>query len=127
MCSIIPGSGRRSRRLRCTPRLGLALHQTGCLQRLLNPRVAQPDLMFLAELLMKVPNVQIKVPVPIQAQNLFGLLLRHAPAAWLTPSPVQQSLVALFLIALPPSPHLPLANADQLSRLPPLDLARCGS
>ena len=68
---------------------GLALHQTGSLQRLLHPRVAQPDLMFLAELLMKVPHVQIEVLVPIQAQNLFGLLLRHAPAAWLPPSPVQ--------------------------------------
>ena len=28
---------------------GLALHQTGCLQGLVHPRVAQPDLMFLAE------------------------------------------------------------------------------
>src|ERR1700690_1748368 len=63
--------------------------QAGCLEGLLDPRVAQPDLMFLAQLFMKVPHVQIEVPDPIQAQNLFGLLLRYAPAAWLTPSPVQ--------------------------------------
>src|SRR5258708_5525049 len=68
---------------------GLALHQAGCLQGLFYPRVAQPDLMFLAELLMKVPHVQIEVLVPVKAQNLFGLRLRHPPAAWLAPSPVQ--------------------------------------
>ena len=44
---------------------GLALHQTGRLQRLLDPRITQPDLMVLAELLMKVPHVQIEVLVPI--------------------------------------------------------------
>jgi hypothetical protein len=51
--------------------LGLALDQTGCLQGMFHPRVTQPDLMFLAELLMKVPHVQIEVLVPIQAQDLF--------------------------------------------------------
>src|ERR1019366_8318939 len=109
------------------PAPGLALHQAGCLQGLLHPRVAQPDLMFFAELLMKVTHVQIEVPVPVEAQNLFGLRLRHSPATWLPPSPVQQALVALLLIALPPSSHLPLADADQLRCLPPLDLPRCGS
>src|ERR1017187_5439552 len=50
------------------------------------------------------------------------------PAASLLPlAPVQQSLVALFFEALPPSTHLPLADAHQLRYLPPLDLARCGS
>ena len=68
---------------------GLALHQAGCLQGLFYPCVAQPDLMFLAELLMKVPHVQIELLVPVKAQNLSGLRLRHPPAAWLAPSPVQ--------------------------------------
>ncbi len=52
---------------------GLPLHQASCLQRLLDPRVAQPDPVFLDELLMKVAHVQIEVPVPVQAQNLFRL------------------------------------------------------
>src|SRR6476661_3752571 len=105
---------------------GLALHQAGRLQSLLDPRIAQPDLVFLAELLMKVPHVQIEVLVPVQTQNLFGLLLRHSSAAWLPP-PVKQALVAFFLIALPPSSQLPLTDAAQLRCLPPLDLPRCGS
>jgi hypothetical protein len=33
--------------------------------------------MFFAELLMKVPHIQIEVLVPIQAQNLFRLLLEE--------------------------------------------------
>jgi hypothetical protein len=37
--------------------------------------------MFLAQLLVKVPHVQIEVLVPAQAQNLFGLGLRHSPPA----------------------------------------------
>ena len=44
---------------------GLALHQAGCLQGLLHPRIAQPDLVFFAELLMEVPHVQIEVLVPV--------------------------------------------------------------
>src|ERR1700688_275969 len=95
--------------LAMNPASGLALHQSGCLQRLLHPRVAQPDLMFFAELLMEVTHVQIEVLVPVETESLVGLLLRHSSAAWLPPSPVQQALVAFFLIALPPSSQLPLA------------------
>src|ERR1035438_3676947 len=80
--------------LAMNPAPGLALHQTGCLQSLLHPRVAQSDLMFLAELLMKVPHVQIEVLVPVEAQNLFRLHLRHSPATLLPLSPVQASLAA---------------------------------
>src|ERR1035438_4186535 len=57
--------------------LRLPLHQAGCLQRLLDPRVAQPDLMFLDELLVKVPHVQIEVLFSIQADNLLCLSLRQ--------------------------------------------------
>src|ERR1035441_10175251 len=70
--------------------------------------------MFLAQLLVKVPHVQIEVLVPVEPQDLFSLRLRHSPATWLPLSPVQQSLVALFFEALPPSTHLPLADAHQL-------------
>jgi hypothetical protein len=45
--------------------LGLALHQSGRLQGLLHPRVAQPDLMVLPELLMKmtVDNPEITLAI----------------------------------------------------------------
>jgi len=71
---------------------GLALYQTGRLKRLLHPRVAQSDTMFLAELLMKLPHVQIEVPVPMQAQTfsacsfgtrlLFGFRRRRFSRPW---------------------------------------------
>jgi hypothetical protein len=38
-------------------------------------RLAQPDLMVLDQLLVKVPHVQIEVLVSVQAQDLFGLRL----------------------------------------------------
>ena len=69
--------------------LGLALYQTGRLQRLFDPRVAQADLMVLDELLVKVPHVQIEVFVPVKAQNLFGLLFRNATVTRCTSPPVQ--------------------------------------
>jgi hypothetical protein len=106
---------------------GLALYQAGCLQRLLDPGIAQPDLVVLAQHLMEVPHVQIEVPVPVQAQNVIRLLLRHSPGTGLPQSPVQQALVAFRLVARPPSPHLQLADTYQLRCLTPLDLARCGA
>src|ERR1700689_3688254 len=82
--------------LAVNPASGLALHQAGCLQRLLHPRVAQTDLVFFAELLMEVTHVQIEILVTVQTENLVCLLLRHPPTAWLPPSTVQQALVAFF-------------------------------
>ena len=52
----------------------LALHQLYCLQRLLDPCIAQPDLVFLAEL-MEVTHVQVEVLVPVETENLFRLPL----------------------------------------------------
>src|SRR5580698_8813519 len=42
----------------------------------------------------------------------------------LAPPPVQQPVVALFDVALPPPPHVPVADAQNLRRLPPRDLLR---
>ena len=41
--------------------------------------------MFLDQLLVKVPHVQIEVRVAVQAQDLFCLRLRHPPAARCSP------------------------------------------
>src|SRR5215470_12177478 len=38
------------------------------------------------------------------------------------PSPVQQPVVPLFYVALPPPPHMPVADAQYLRRLPPGNL-----
>jgi len=58
----------------------------------LRNRVAQTDLVLLAELLMKMPHVQIEVPISIQAQNLvarffatrllLGLRRRRSSKPW---------------------------------------------
>jgi hypothetical protein len=45
--------------------LPLPLHQAGTLQGLLDPRVAQPDLMFLRQLLVEMTHVQIEVLLPV--------------------------------------------------------------
>jgi len=41
-------------------------------QRLFHPRIAQPDLVLLAQLLVKVAHIQIKIPLPIQPQHLIA-------------------------------------------------------
>jgi hypothetical protein len=44
---------------------------------------------FLAQLLVKVPHVQVEVLVPVQTQNPLGLPLRNPPLAWHPTPPVQ--------------------------------------
>src|ERR1700723_554262 len=61
--------------------LRLPLHQPSALQRLLDPCVAQVDLVLLRQLLVKMAHVQVEVLLPVQIQNLLGLGLRHPLAA----------------------------------------------
>src|SRR4029077_878684 len=49
---------------------------------------------------------------------------RHASSRGLAPSPVEQLVVAFFLVAFPPAPHVPVADAQNLRRLPPPNLLR---
>ncbi len=96
-------------------------HQTCALQRQLHLRVAQIEAVLLAELLMKMAHVQVEMLLPIKPQHLFDKRHRHPLLVWLAP-PIDQPVVAMLFIPLPLAPHRPVADADDLCRLPPADL-----
>ena len=108
------------------PALAPPRHQPRPLQGLLHPGVAEFDLMLLPQLLVKMPHVQIGIALAVQSQNLLHLRqwnpLGRRPAA----PPVEQPVIAELLVALPPAPHVPIADADDLGCLPPRDLLRHG-
>jgi hypothetical protein len=85
----MPGSGRRSRRRRLLAAFLATRHQARSLQRLLHKRVAQLDLVLVPQLLVEVPDVQIKVGFPVQRQHFFHRLQRHPLAAGFSLSPVR--------------------------------------
>lgn len=94
-------------------------HQPGSLQCLLHPAVAECDLVFLLQLLVKMLHVQVKIPVPIQSQNLFHLGQRRSLGRRLASPPVKQPVIAELLIALMPPSHRPVTDADDFRCLPP--------
>jgi hypothetical protein len=108
------------------PALRLPLHQSGALQCLLHPGVAQPDLVLLAQLLVKMTHVQIEIPVPVKPQNLLHLRHRNALAAGCPAPPIHQPVTAVLLVPLSPATHLTVADADDLRRLKPGQLPRHG-
>jgi hypothetical protein len=56
------------------PAFAALSHQPGGLQGALHPRVTQPDVVLLSQLLVKMPHVEIRILLLIQPQNLFLLL-----------------------------------------------------
>ena len=71
MCSIIPGSGRRGRRFRCEPGFLRFFTSPASCKRRLHPRVAELDPVLFAQLLVKVPHVEVEVLLPVQLQHLL--------------------------------------------------------
>ena len=65
-----------------------------------------------AELLVKMAHVQVKVLLPVKPQHLLGLRQWHTLLAWPAAPPVDQSVVAVLFIALSPTPHLSVADAE---------------
>src|ERR1700736_1952407 len=104
--------------------LASARHQPRSLQGLLHPGVTQFDPVLGLQLLVKVLHVQIKILFPVQREHFLHRRHRHPATRGLAPPPVQQSVVALFDVALPPPPHVPVADPQNLGRLPPRDLLR---
>src|SRR5579872_5675832 len=104
--------------------LASARHQARSLQRLLYPGVTQFDPVLGLQLLVKMLHVQIEILFPVQREHFLHRRHRYPATRRLAPPPVQQPVVALFLVALPPPPHVPVADAQNLRRLPPRDLLR---
>lgn len=88
----------------------------------LDPAVAQLDLVLLAQLLLEMPHVQIEVPLPTQLQHALDRRQRYPLRTRPSPPSVEQPVIAMFLVTLMPTPHLSVADANDLCRLPPRGL-----
>src|SRR5947207_7817601 len=108
------------------PALPPALYQPGSLQGQFHPGVAQCNLVLGAQLLMKMSHVQIEILLPVESQNLFHQRHGDSLGRRLPPPSIEQPVIAELFVALPPTTHVPLANADDLGRLPPRDPFRHG-
>src|ERR1700692_2365283 len=71
-------------------------------------------------------HAQIKIAIPIQSQDLLDRGQRNLLGRRPSSPPVKQSVIAKLFQPLPPAPHLPIADADNLGRLPPRNLLRHG-
>jgi len=95
-------------------------HRPGPLQHPFHPAVTELDPMLGRE--SGARSDQNTSPDAVQ--NPLHHRHRYPLRGRLAPKLVKQSAKAKFLIALPPTPHLPIADADDLRRLPPGDLLR---
>src|SRR5260370_25933828 len=75
--------------------------------------------MFAVQLLVKMPHVQIEIPIAVESEHLLHPRHRHPFRRGFALPPFEQTVVAKLLIALAPAPHLSIANADDLGGLPP--------
>src|SRR6185312_6695955 len=121
---LVPAAVDMQQHPRQRPPLAPSRHQARSLQRLLHPGVTQLDPVLGLQLLVKMLHVQIEIFFSIQREHLLYRRHRHPATRRLAPPPVQQPVVALFHVALPPPPHVPVADPKDLRRLPPRDLLR---
>src|SRR5947207_9014677 len=103
------------------PALAPPLYQPGSLQGQFHPGVAQCNLVLGAQLLMKMPHVQIEILLPVESQNLFHQRHGDSLGRRLPPPSIEQPVIAELFVALPPTSHVPVANAHDLRCLPPRD------
>src|SRR6266481_1570699 len=97
-------------------------HQAGSLQGFLYPGVAQLDIVFIPQLFVKVPHVQVIVGLFVQAQHLLYRGQRDPFRARFPLAAIGQTGVAILLDPLPPPPHGPIGHSKDFSRRPPRDL-----
>ncbi len=69
-------------------------------------------------------HVQIEILLPVQRKHFLHRRHRYPAARRFTATPVEQPVVSLFHVAFPPPPHVPVADAQDLCRLPPTDFLR---
>src|SRR5271170_1800730 len=116
------GSARSSFAVRSA--LAPTRHHPRSLQNPFHPAVAEPNLMLGPQLLVKVLHIQIEITLPVQLQHPLHGRHRYAFGRRLSAPAVEQAAESKLLITLPPAPHMPVADAQDLSRLPPADLLR---
>src|SRR5260370_34228824 len=108
------------------PALAPPRHQPRSLQRLLHPGVAQLDAMLSFQLLVKMLYVHVEILLPVEREYFLHGCRAHPPMRRLPSPPVHQTVVSLFLVALTPAPHVPVADPKDLGRLPRCNLFRHG-
>jgi hypothetical protein len=106
------------------PSLAALLHQPCPLKRQLYPYGAQLDPFFFSQLLGEGPHVEIEILLPLQTPDPFHHLHGNPSRARLALAPVVSALVSVHVIAPTPTPHLAVADAPNLRRLPPTNLLR---
>ena len=111
-------TGRGCTRTRLTP----TGYHPRSLQNPSHPAAAEPNLMLGAQLLVNVPHIQIEITLPVRLQHPLHGRYRRALGQRLSSPTVEQPAEPELLIPLPPAPHLPVAEAQDLGRLPPADL-----
>src|SRR5690606_5475595 len=75
--------------------LSFASHQTALLKRLLDPAVAQLDLVLFVQLVDEVADVEVAVHLAIQPQHLLHCLHRHPFRGRSLPAAVKQPVIAV--------------------------------
>jgi hypothetical protein len=74
--------------------------------------------------IVKVPHVEVRIPVPIQRQHFLGLFYRHPMDTPFAPPMVEQSAISTLLISLPHALHIAHAHPGDLGCLDPRQLPR---
>src|SRR6478672_4416832 len=97
------------------------LHESGELQCLFDPCVADVDPMIAGQLFMKMPHVEIGILFLEQPEYFLRLFQRNSFRARVFSS-IIQTRISTLLDPTPPSSHRPVGYSQDLSRFPPAQL-----
>src|SRR5215467_3046203 len=98
--------------------LGRDAHQAAALQHRLGPSVAQSKSMLGHQRLVEVLHREIPVACPVLLDDELDLVHRRAPPRYAAAPPIDQPFRPLRLVAVAKTPEVPLADPQQLRRLP---------
>src|SRR5215472_7093501 len=99
-------------------------YQPSSLQRGFHPRVAQIDLVFGLQLLVKMADVEIEILLSIQPEDRFHRRQGNSLRGWLATTSVKQPVVAKLLVTFPNPAQMSIAKTQNLGRLEPGNLPR---
>jgi hypothetical protein len=92
------------------------LQEAARMKKCLRPRIAPAEPMMFNQPLMKMLGREADIPLPIERLHLGSPRRRNPFGRHLAQPPVKQAWFALRIVAIPPTPKRPLADAQQLRR-----------
>src|SRR6204780_2755836 len=95
--------------------LAPAGHHPRPLQDPFHPAVAEPNLMLGPQLLVEVLHIPIEITLPVQLQHPLHGRYRYTLGRRLSSPAVEQPAESELLTTLPPAPHMPVADAQNLA------------